>query len=83
VEERKGKGSLRLDRISDGKKACGFAWTWTCDNLEGLRGTTFVEFHENGEIGKTRHCLLVMFLFLSASVYCILALSSLSNTSHC
>jgi len=52
MEERKGKGSLRMDRISDGKKACGFAWTWTCGDMEGLRGTTFVEFNEDGRIGE-------------------------------
>lgn len=54
VRERGGiTDSLRLDRISDGKKACGFAWTWTSgNNLEGLRGTTFVELNELGKIGK-------------------------------
>lgn len=41
---------FRLDRITDGKKACGFAWTWTCGEEEGLRGTTFVELNDNNEI---------------------------------
>jgi hypothetical protein len=48
--DRKGRGSVRLDRISDGNKACGFAWTWTSGKEEGLRGTTFVELNDNGEI---------------------------------
>jgi hypothetical protein len=36
---------FRIDRISDGSIACGFAWTWTSpsSSSEGLRGTTFVE----------------------------------------
>jgi hypothetical protein len=50
VEQRRGKGQVRLDKISDGDKACGFAWTWTCGNQEGLRGTTFVELNDQGEI---------------------------------
>lgn len=54
VAMRKGKGEVRLDKISDGNKACGYAWTYTCDNLEGLRGTTFVELNENGEIVYVR-----------------------------
>jgi hypothetical protein len=41
---------FRIDKISDGNRACGFAWTWTCGDLEGLRGTTFVELNGNGEI---------------------------------
>jgi hypothetical protein len=41
---------FRIDKISDGNRACGFAWTWTCGDLEGLRGTSFVELNENGEI---------------------------------
>lgn len=36
---------FRIDKISDGNRACGFAWTWTCGNEEGLRGTTFVELN--------------------------------------
>jgi len=48
--QRKGKGGLRIDRISDGDKACGFAWTWTCGNEEGLRGTTFVELNDSGAV---------------------------------
>ena len=54
VEQRQGKGGFRLDRISDGNQACGFAWTWTCGNEEGLRGTTFVELNENGQIQYIR-----------------------------
>lgn len=50
VASRKGKGGFRIDRISDGDKACGFAWTWTSGNEEGLRGTTYVELNDNGEI---------------------------------
>lgn len=50
IGQRQGKGRVRIDRISDGDTACGFAWTWECDDLEGLRGTTFVELNEQGEI---------------------------------
>ncbi|KAL7564521.1 hypothetical protein ACA910_017679 [Epithemia clementina (nom. ined.)] len=50
IAQRKGKGAIRIDNISDGDVACGFAWTWTCGNEEGLRGTTFVELNDNGEI---------------------------------
>jgi len=50
VASRKGKGGFRIDRISDGDKACGFAWTWTSGNEEGLRGTTYVELNDTGEI---------------------------------
>lgn len=45
---------FRIDRISDGTKACGFAWTWTCGDTEGLRGTTFVELNQNNEIAYVR-----------------------------
>eukprot|EP00978_Attheya_sp_CCMP212_P041342 scaffold235821_cov46-Attheya_sp.AAC.2 len=51
---RKGKGGFRLDRISDGNSACGFAWTWTSGDEEGLRGTTFVELNDAGEIQYVR-----------------------------
>jgi hypothetical protein len=51
--QRDGSG-LRLDRISDGTRACGFAWTWTCSDEEGLRGTTFVELNDNNEIVYVR-----------------------------
>lgn len=54
VNQRKGKGGFRLDRISDGNKACGFAWTWTCGEEEGLRGTCFVELNDAGEIQYVR-----------------------------
>jgi hypothetical protein len=50
VEQRKGKGRLRIDKISDGDAACGFCWTWEDGQEEGLRGTTFVELNERGEI---------------------------------
>eukprot|EP00979_Chaetoceros_neogracilis_P011887 scaffold3032_cov164-Chaetoceros_neogracile.AAC.1 len=54
VAMRKNKGDLRLDRISDGARACGFAWTHTCGEEEGLRGTTFVELNEQGQIQYVR-----------------------------
>jgi hypothetical protein len=54
VAQRKGKGGFRLDRISDGDKACGFAWTWTCGDEEGLRGTTYVELNDSGNIQYVR-----------------------------
>jgi hypothetical protein len=56
VMQRKGKGDVRIDKISDGNTACGFAWTWiTSDGKEeGLRGTTFVELNDNGQISYIR-----------------------------
>lgn len=54
VRSRNGKGELRLDRISDGDKACGFVWTYTCKNEEGLRGTTFVELNNEQKISYIR-----------------------------
>jgi hypothetical protein len=54
VAQRKGRGDVRIDRISDGNTACGYAWTWTSGNEEGLRGTTFVELNDNGEIQYVR-----------------------------
>jgi hypothetical protein len=54
VEARKGKGDVRIDRISDGTNSCGFAWTWISGSEEGLRGTTFVELNESGEIQYVR-----------------------------
>jgi hypothetical protein len=56
VAQRKGKGDVRIDKISDGTSACGFAWTWitTDGKEEGLRGTTFVELNGNGEIQYVR-----------------------------
>lgn len=50
VEQRKGKGDIRIDMISDGDKACGFGWTWVSGDQEGLRGTTFIELNDSGEI---------------------------------
>jgi hypothetical protein len=56
VEQRKRNGkanadaAIRIDRITDGDLACGFAWTWTCGQEEGLRGTTFVQLNNAGEI---------------------------------
>lgn len=45
---------MRIDRISDGDFACGFAWTWITGEEEGLRGTTFVELNQEGEIQYVR-----------------------------
>lgn len=52
VNQRKQQGDVRIDKISDGNTACGYAWTWI-DNeseQEGLRGTTFVELNTEGKI---------------------------------
>jgi len=54
ISERKGNGEVRVDRISDGTIACGFAWTFTCGDKEGLRGTTFVDFNKDGKISYVR-----------------------------
>lgn len=55
VAQRNGKGTVRMDRISDGDMACGFAWTWVTDGQEeGLRGTTFVELNDSGDIQYVR-----------------------------
>ena len=54
VQQRKGRGDVRIDRISDGARACGYAWTWTSGNEEGLRGTTFVELNDAGKIKFVR-----------------------------
>jgi len=45
---------FRVDKISDGSTACGFAWTWTSSSLEGLRGTTFVELSSSNQIQYIR-----------------------------
>ncbi|KAL7482449.1 hypothetical protein ACHAW6_008118 [Cyclotella cf. meneghiniana] len=45
---------FRIDKISDGAIAAGFAWTWTTDSHEGLRGTTFVELDESNQIRYVR-----------------------------
>jgi hypothetical protein len=42
--------NVRIDQISDGDSACGFCWTWVTDRDEGLRGTTFVQLNDAGEI---------------------------------
>lgn len=42
--------NLRLDRISDGTTACGFAWTYTIPGFEGLRGTTYVELDPSTQL---------------------------------
>ncbi|KAL3926016.1 MAG: hypothetical protein SGILL_000015 [Bacillariaceae sp.] len=56
VKQRRGKGDLRIDMISDGNSACGFGWTLVATDgvLEGLRGTTFVELNSNGEVSYIR-----------------------------
>lgn len=56
ANKRKGEGDVRIDRISDGNAACGFAWTWVSADgkEEGLRGTTFVQLNDNGEIQYVR-----------------------------
>jgi hypothetical protein len=50
VTQKQGKGRIRLDKITDGDQACGFLWTWVTPQEEGLRGTTFVQLNEKGEI---------------------------------
>jgi len=55
VQQRQNRGKLRIDRITDGDVACGFAWTYTTSTEEGLRGTTFVELNPStGEIQYIR-----------------------------
>jgi hypothetical protein len=57
---------VRIDKMSDGKKACGYAWTWVSGGdkgnyvpqqqgeEDGLRGTTFVDLNSAGEIQYVR-----------------------------
>jgi hypothetical protein len=54
VESRKGKGEVRMDKVSDGSKACGFAWTYVSGSEEGLRGTTYIELNDQGQIQYVR-----------------------------
>jgi len=54
VAAKKGKGSVRVDKISDGSTSAGFTWTWTAGNEEGLRGTTFILLNDQGEIQYVR-----------------------------
>ncbi|CAB9506346.1 expressed unknown protein [Seminavis robusta] len=54
VAQRQGRGDVRLDKISDGDMACGFAWTWISGNEEGLRGTTFIQLNDAGKIQYVR-----------------------------
>jgi hypothetical protein len=54
VASRKGRGDVRVDMISDGDLACGFAWTWTTQDEEGLRGTTYVGLNDQGQIEYVR-----------------------------
>ena len=51
---RQGKGEVRIDKVSDGDQASGFAWTWTNNDEEGLRGTTYLELNANKEIQYVR-----------------------------
>lgn len=50
VNQRKQKGDVRIDKISDGNTSCGYAWTWVDGEQEGLRGTTFVALNSDGKI---------------------------------
>lgn len=43
--QQRNNSGFRLDKVSDGDLACGFAWTWTSGSEEGLRGTTFVQLN--------------------------------------
>ena len=55
ARSKNGSAGFRVDKISDGSTACGFAWTWTSNNSsEGLRGTTFVELNSNNQIQFVR-----------------------------
>lgn len=52
-QRRNSGGQVRVEQITDGHQACGFAWTWTRGDEEGLRGTTFVQL-EGGKIKYVR-----------------------------
>jgi len=55
ARSKNGSAGFRIDKISDGSTACGFAWTWTSNSsLEGLRGTTFVELNSSNQIQFVR-----------------------------
>lgn len=56
VKQRRGKGDVRIDRISDGSSACGFAWTWVSSDgkEEGLRGSTFIQLNDDDQIQYIR-----------------------------
>lgn len=43
-----------MDKVSDGSKACGFAWTYVSGSEEGLRGTTYIELNDQGQIQYVR-----------------------------
>uniref|UniRef100_A0A7S1C0W1 SnoaL-like domain-containing protein n=1 Tax=Corethron hystrix TaxID=216773 RepID=A0A7S1C0W1_9STRA len=54
VAARRGKGSLRVDMLTDGARSCGFGWTFVDGDMEGLRGSTFVETDGNGAVAYVR-----------------------------
>ena len=54
AQSKNGSPGFRVDKISDGSIACGFAWTWTSNNSLGLRGTTFVELNSGNQIQYVR-----------------------------
>eukprot|EP00929_Paragymnodinium_shiwhaense_P073885 TRINITY_DN37764_c0_g1_i1.p1 TRINITY_DN37764_c0_g1~~TRINITY_DN37764_c0_g1_i1.p1 ORF type:complete len:478 (+),score=142.73 TRINITY_DN37764_c0_g1_i1:113-1546(+) len=52
LENKSACGKLVIDRLADGQRSCGFTWHLEEDGVDGLgiRGTTFVELNEEGEI---------------------------------